>query len=40
MGVKTPDYGTIRRRRIVHLAPDMSGFLAAFLRQEAAGGTP
>lgn len=40
MGVKTPEYRSIERRRIVHLAPDMSGFLAAFLRQEAASGAP
>jgi tRNA A-37 threonylcarbamoyl transferase component Bud32 len=34
MGVKTPKYDKIERRRIVHLAPDVAGFLAEFLARE------
>lgn len=34
MGVRTPEYASIQRRRIVHLAPDMAGFLARFLRRQ------
>ncbi len=33
MGVKTPEYDTIRRRRIVHQAPEMAGFLTGFLQE-------
>lgn len=36
LGVKTPEYETIRRRRILHQAPDLSGFLSAFLKEQSA----
>ncbi|HYD76491.1 hypothetical protein [Ramlibacter sp.] len=40
MGVKTPEYDSIRRRKIVHLAPDVSGFLSGLLRQESRALVP
>ncbi len=34
MGVATPEYASIRRRQVLYQAPDVSGFLAAFLREQ------